>query len=642
MQRRQILKSIGAGAGFALGGSTIATSGHDDWLYTEEELEYDDTFEKREWGFVRQDWEEPEGTDRPVVVTHDGYMGASFAAAGPTHYIRTPDDALIATSVNVHTGTPSPSLTDDYVMVQSSPRATACSSGSAEDFGEVYDRVSHGEDGKEVIEWSADQPWSLDRVGLIGLSYSGMVTIRVASTQPPSLAAASANVIMGDLLRGRTFPGGVDNLAFDDWLEGLNTTWWPDITPPDDDPFGNEFYHSRDHQEIIDTHPDWYRDRTENDGYRRINFIEMAKDIEAPTYISQAWQDGQTGQRGGPAVYDALDPDPVHPGDFPGRKPPSPELRESPKLLRATNGVHTTAWSDVGYRDAQRWFDYWLKGEDTGIMREAPVQLEFGQHTEDSYGTMGLDRFPASDTSWERFYFGEDNTLSRSLPPAGSNSYPSEIPPNWFMDDLTGDNVLTYWTEPFEEPTVIAGTITTSLYVESTEENTEIYVSLGDMQPDMERVTYLQRGMIRASHRELDEEQTEYNETGEITRPYHTMQDPTPIEPGEIYRLDIEVFPLGHLIYPGHRLFVNLHAPPLKEDAPGRTWFYDPLDNGAENTIHYGEDHASSILFPTLEWGTRNGSGRDDRRGPREGEVPPEPECGEPDQYHCFEVTLPE
>lgn len=642
MRRRSILRSLGTGAGIALSSGITAASDHDGWLHTEDDLEYDDTFAKTDWGYVRHDWDEPAGTDRPVVVTHDGYYGASWSDAGPTHYIRTPDDALIATSVNVHTGTPAPPLSDDYVTIQSSPRATGCSSGDEEDFGEVYDRVSHGEDGKEVIEWAADQPWALDKVGLIGLSYSGMVTLRVAATQPPSLAAISANVIMGDILRGRTFPGGVDQLSFNNWLEGLTTNWWPNITPREDDPFCEEFFHGRDYNEIIENHPDWYRSREENEGYRRINFIEMAKDIEVPTYISQAWQDGQTGQRGGPAVFEALDPDPVHPGDVPGRRPPSPELRDSPKLLRATTGDHTTGWSDVGYRDARRWFDYWLKGENTGIMREPPVQLEFGMGTEESYGTMGLDQFPASDTSWERFYFGKDNTLSQSLPEAGSDTYPSEIPPDWFLEDLSEENIQTYWTDPFEAPTVIAGTITTTLYVESTEENTEIYVSLGDMQPDMEQVTYLQRGMIRASHRELDESQTRYNENGDIVRPYHTLREPSLIDPGEIYRLDIEVFPLGHLIYPGHRLFVNLHAPPREEGAPSRTWAYDPLDNGAENTVHYGANTPSSILFPTLDWGTQAGKGRGNRNGPRRGELPPEPDCGEPTQYWCYDVTLPE
>ncbi|KYH24373.1 X-Pro dipeptidyl-peptidase (S15 family) [Halalkalicoccus paucihalophilus] len=641
MRRRQLLKSIVIGtAGIASSGCVGATK---ERLYSQADgdIDYDDTFAKKEWGYVRHDWDPPTGTDRPVVYTHDGYMGASFAANGPTHYIRMPDDTLIATSVGVYSAIPSPDLGDEYVHVQSSVRATACSAGDASDFGEVYDKRSHGLDGHEIIEWLAARPWSLDRIGLFGLSYSGMTSIRVASTQPPSLACVSANVIMGDLLRGRTFPGGVDNLAFDNWLNNLPTLWWDeesqDIIPEQEDPFCRQHRANRDPQTIIDQHPTWYRKRTENDGYRRINFIEMAKQIEVPTYISVGWQDGQVGQRGGPAVYNALDPDPIHPGDFPGRRPPSPELRESPKLLRATNGVHGTAWRALGRdRDGRRWFDYWLRGENTGIMQEAPVRLDFGMDTKDSHGTMSLDGFPASNTDWTRYYIGGNHELTTERPTtAGKETYTSSSPDYWYIDDLTDKTLLSYWSAPFEKPRVIAGPITATLYLQSSAENTEMYVSLADVEPGDEAVTYLQRGMLRASHRELNEAKTLRNEAGEIIRPYHTMVDPTPIISGERYRYDIEVFPLGHIVYPGHRLLVNIHAPPQEEGPdPARYWEYDPLDSGSENILSYGGDTPSSVLLPMLEWGSK--------RGNRTSPLPPEPACGEPDGYTCMEATLPQ
>lgn len=648
MRRRDLLGSIGAGTVTLLGtGVTDADPGR---FYTEADgaIEYDETFAKREWGYVRHDWDRPAGTDRPVVYTHDGYAGASFADDGPTHYVRMPDETLIATSVGVYSAIPSPDLGGEYVHVQSSVRATACSAGTEADFGEVYDERSHGQDGHEIIEWLADRPWSLDRIGLFGLSYSGMTALRVASTQPPSLACVSANVIMGDVLRGRTFPGGVDNLAFDDWLHSLPTLWWDDEHPyrdlvPDDDPFCAAHYGRRDPQAIIDMHPEWYRDRTENDGYRRINFVNMARDITVPTYISQAWQDGQTGQRGGPAVYEALDPDPVRPTDLRGRRPPRPELRDSPKLFRATNGYHGIAWRALGRdRDGRRWFDYWLCGEETGIMQEAPVRLDVGMGTTGSHGTLDLDGFPASDTDWTRYYLGPDHALSTRRPDAdGADTYTSTVPEYWFLEDLTDDTLLTYWSAPVETPTVIAGTTTATLYVESSEENTELYVSLADLEPDGEQLTYLQRGMQRASHRALDDERTRYNDAGEIVRPYHTMVDPTPIVPGEIYRYDIEVFPLGHVLYPGHRLLVNVHAPPLEEGPDAnRRWVYDPLGDGAENTLHFGPSCPSSVLLPTVGWPSRGRKRRGS--GPRRGELPPEPACGEPEGYNCIDVELPE
>lgn len=643
MKRRELLGSVGAGAVSMLTTGVVSADRSRFYAEADGAIEHDPVFEKREWGYVRRDWDRPTGIDRPVVYTHDGYAGASFAADGPTHYVRTSDGTLIATSVGVHSSDPSPDLGGDYVHVQSSVRATACSGGSEADFGEVYAERSHGWDGHEIVEWLADRPWSLDRIGLWGVSYSGMTALRVASTRPPSLACVSANVIMGDVLRGRTFPGGVENLAFDDWLHALPTLWWDDDHPsreirPEDDPCCAVHHGGRDPRAIIDMHPDWYRSRTENDGYRRINFVEMAREISVPTYVSQAWQDGQTGPRGGPAVYDALDPNPVRPGEFPDGDPPSPALRESPKLLRAMNGYHGTAWRALGRdRDGRRWFDYWLRGEETGIMREAPVRLDVGMGTERSHGALNLDGFPASGTDWTRFYLGPNHALSTRRPAAvGVDTYTSSVPDYWFLEDLSGDDVLSYWSDPVETPTVIVGTTTATLFMASSEEDTEIYVSLADLKSEGGRVTYLQRGMLRASNRALDEERTEYDD-GEVVRPYHTMVDPTPIAPGGIYRYDIEVFPLGHVLYPGHRLLVAIHAPPLVEGPDGnRRWRYDPLENGAENALYYGSHCPSSVLVPLLEWDPKGG------RGPgRRGTAPPEPACGEPEGYNCIAVELP-
>jgi uncharacterized protein len=643
VRRRRFIQAIGAGSATWLSANSSSTS-LQRYVKADEDIDYDDSFEKTDWGYVRHNWDPPDGTDNPILYRPDGYMGASFAPDGPTHYIRMPDDTLIATKIS-GSGRPEFPEPDSYIRVESSVRATACSAGDEDAFGEAYDVISHGQDGYELIEWLANRSWALDRIGLWGISYSGMKAIRVAERNPPSLGCVSANVIMGDILRGRSFPGGVDNLAFDNWLNNLPSLWWDDDNRnivPDDDSFCQEYHGNRDAEGVIDAHPNWYRDRTENDGYRRINFVRMARHIDVPTYISQAWQDGQVGQRGGPAVYNALDPEPVTQEDIPSERLPSPELRDSPKLFRATNGYHGNGVEYLWQRDAKRWFDYWLLGEETGIMQEDPVRVTVNRGPDTEGSTIGLDGLPASNTNWRRLFFSSDSTLSRTIPAEGADTYVSEVPSQWFIEDLTQDNLLTFWSEPMEEPQLIAGTSTVTLFVEADDVDTEFYVSVGDIEPNMEEVTYLQRGMLRASHRELrresaDEplpegltpEYTEYNENGAIIRPVHTMTEPTQITPGEIYRYDIEVFPFSHVLYPGHRLLINIHAPPEEEGPDGlRYWMYDSLTNSAEHTLHYGDEYRSSILLPTFRWGS-------------EENVPPEPSCGEPEGYNCIDVELP-
>src|SRR5439155_1525760 len=62
------------------------------------------------------------------------------------------------------------------------------------------------------------------------------------------------------------------------------------------------------------------------------------------------------------------------------------------KKLRIHSGTHFHAfYSEEGRMDQLRWFDYWLKGIDTGIMAEPPVKLEI--RTGGGKGPDGKDVF---------------------------------------------------------------------------------------------------------------------------------------------------------------------------------------------------------------------------------------------------------
>ncbi len=58
-------------------------------------------------------------------------------------------------------------------------------------------------------------------------------------------------------------------------------------------------------------------------------------------------------------------------------------------------------------------------------------------------------------------------------------------------------------------------------------------------------------GWLRASHRKLDPYQTlPY-------RPYHTHDEVQPLTPGEIYELDIEIWPTSIVLPEGYRLGIE-------------------------------------------------------------------------------------
>lgn len=640
MRRRSLMKLAG---GIATGSFAVSTGAlgrerspevGDFVPYADHEHpEYDDDFEEREWGYVLTDFAPPSGTENPVVFAMRGYEGAS-ATSRPTHYVRMRDDALIALNMNDE----NPAL-EPYISPRASIRGTACSGG----LFNLWDRTQ-AMDGYELIEWLADRPWSLDRIGLFGSSYGGLMAYPIASTQPPSLAAMMANKVIGDYYRGFARPGGVP--------QSLWTRIWTQQVRPAGSAAGKESAVEAG-DEICAQIGGGAGDYEVNVGeimleeeqdtldYSARSIIPYADEITVPVFTSHAWQDELTGPRGGPAIFDALSPEPVEPSDFPGRRPPRGELREEPKMLRTTNGGHATA--TIGERDAQRWFDYWLLGEDTGIQDEQRVKHYFGTRTtEQGFPTTGCisqDYFPAPDTTWERFYLRDDNGLSTDPPQGsgGSDSYRNTIFQDWFVSGgLTErDGLVAYQSEPMEEARIIAGPIAATLFIETTETpedptDMDFWVSIADIYPDDQHITYLQKGMLRASHRALDEYHTRYNDDGEIIWPYHPHTNPTAIHTDTVYRYEIEVFPLAHVLYPGHRLAVNIHAPPETDFTyldTGWGWGYDARDTDGENVVHRTEEHPSSVLLPFLDV-------------PKGDSLPGEPECGVPDGYNCVDISL--
>lgn len=614
--RRQVLKTAAISGSLVMGAGTASGDTPDERITS-------DQFEKREWGYVRSDYEPPDGEDVPVVFGMEGYEGAG----DPTHYVRMRDETLLAVNLEGPSHRGNPDLSENYLQVSASIRGTGCSGGTFD----LFDRV-HAHDGREIIEWLADQPWSLDRVGLYGASYSGITALLIASTQPPSLGAISANLVVGDLYRGIAYPGGVPNSGF----PGL----WTGIFQPQGDTAGTlQGIQAGDEicaQNVAlrePGHPSdqptagMYTRRTDDAMYHVRSPTTFAEQIDAPIYIAQAWQDEQTGPRGGTEMFNAVDPAPASPPGAPENKPPA---FESPKLFRAVNGFHSTG-GGMAADDAQAWFDYWLLGEDTGIMDEPTVKLRFGRGAaEESHGSFGLESFPLRDDDvWEYHYLDDGNLRDSPPEEAGSEQFVSGSPrQSWVFSTggtgavtlRDGPDVLSYRGEPVTSPTMLAGPMSARLYVETTAPDTDLFVTVLDEWPDG-RLTPLQRGLLRGSHRMLDEEQSWYTDEGTLIRPYRAHRNTTPVTPGEVTRFDVEVFPVGHLLYPGHRLVVTVGSPPVADGL----WGYEPASQPGVNTLHQSPDHPSSIVVPLFDW---------------EGELPAKPDCGEPTGYRCVDTSF--
>ena len=108
-----------------------------------------------------------------------------------------------------------------------------------------------------------------------------------------------------------------------------------------------------------------------------------------------------------------------------------------------------------------------------------------------------------------------------------------------------GDGV-TFLTEPLEHDTEITGPIAAKLWVSSATEDADLFLVVRAFTPDLKEVTFqgaldphtpIAQGWLRCSHRKLDPKLTlPY-------RPYHTHDEEQKLTPGEVYEVDVEVWP---------------------------------------------------------------------------------------------------
>ncbi len=159
---------------------------------------------------------------------------------------------------------------------------------------------------------------------------------------------------------------------------------------------------------------------------------------------------------------------------------------------------------------------------------------------------------------------------------------------------------LTYTTEAFATPTLIAGPITLTLH--ATADTTEsLWVAhIDDVAPDG-ACRPLTQGALLGSHRALDPKRTWYLSDGTVLKPHHisTRSAVKPVVPGELTRYDIEVFPTAALLETGHQLRLTVTTfdfPHLVPTVPARRNLA-----GGSYQLHQGGPTPSHLLIPVAD-----------------------------------------
>jgi putative CocE/NonD family hydrolase len=479
-----------------------------------------------------------------------------------------------------------------YAFVYVSVRGTGCSQGVLDVSG-----PHEGPDGADVIDWIGRQSWSDQKVGMTGGSYPGHTQIQVAAQHPKYLLAISPSAITMNRYDDNSAPGGIFNVAFaSEWsflvqhgaeMYGARARMaWGDTecqanmaAHPVPDPFA-----------LFREHPlydDWWKTRSLSSYVGR---------VEVPTFISQSWQDNETSITGATEMYAHL---------------------HSPKWLSLSNGGHDWAALQEALQERLvRWMDHWVKGVDNGAENDPHVTVywEIGHdHPPVAKWTTQYADWPVPGETAQTLYLTGDGTLSDATPAANlaisSQSY--TFGPGV---ELIGDNTqfsiaprpdgqLTWTSGALPQDLTILGSTQVLLFVSSENVDTDFVVTLHDIYPNGD-VQYLQRGVLRASMRQVDEARST---PGHV---YHPFDKPEPLTPGQVYEVRLSLPPLGAVLRKGHKLQVTVTSPSA---IPQPDWGLQPLNLPGRNTIYSSNTYPSRILVPVVPGAVAGG---------------PEPACG--------------
>jgi putative CocE/NonD family hydrolase len=482
--------------------------------------------------------------------------------------------------------------------------------GSEGNLNENYFSPLEASDSAAVIEYFGTQEYSSGKVGMAGGSYVGITQLLAATLQPPHLAAIVPQVALSDLYRDAFAHGGIPNVFFD--AQYIAVQGGPGIAGANTSPELLEMSVLGKIQQLSGTPIafDYLARPNDDDFYRDRSPIYNAQRIKVPVLLIGGWRDGLS-QRGHPELFHELS------------RRPNVETRMymDPCTHKGCGAPFAPLTNPPGQDDLQAViFEFLAKYLlDMPVPARSPVRVYVQGANADSDGRYLEDtQWPPRATRFTRLYL--DGGTLMPTPPAqeGSESYFTNplaglsmtfddygtvaaspfIPTDQRLESFQG---LTFRTETLAEPLLLAGPSVLHLVASSSASDTDWIVKMADVAPDGSE-TIITNGYLRASHRELD---TARSREGV---PYHTHVNPTPIEAGERYAYEVEIWPTAYELPAGHRLQIRItsfdvptHAPAsiqLDLDNPAATQITPLLP--AMNDIYEGGADPSYLLIPVF------------------------------------------
>jgi putative CocE/NonD family hydrolase len=380
--------------------------------------------------------------------------------------------------------------------------------GSGDSDGVLVDEYLRQEqdDGVASVAWLAAQPWCNGRVGMIGKSWGGFNALQIAARRPPALRAVISvcasddryaddahymggallnenqlwGVVLFNLLSQPPDPALVGERWREMWLERLEKNPLPPLT--------------------------WLRHPLRDDYWKHGSVAEDYAAVTCPVYAVGGWADAYTN-----AILRLVAQ----------LKTPCKGLIGPWAHLYPHEGSPGPA---IGFlQEALRWWDYWLRDVDTGVMAEPKLRIWMPQPVASRHrGTPGRwiaeSMWPSPHLRAERWFLGCDaaqGTLRRTQSEGVALHLRSPQDTglesgSWcpFGDGgLAGDQTLDdakslcFDSAPLPECVELLGSAEAELTVVSEEPAALLAARLNVIEPDG-RVTRISYGLLNLTHRD--------------------------------------------------------------------------------------------------------------------------------------------
>lgn len=442
--------------------------------------------------------------------------------------------------------------------------------GSGASFGTYMGWFTSDEtrDSYDITEWLAAQPWSNGNVGMYSRSYLGFTQYLAASQKPPHLKAIFPEVAGTDVYE-LIYRGGIFHGPF---IE----TWSQIVRRSDNDPLMVPVDEDRDLSLLkaaLEQHRSNrsvaflfaslpFRDdvdpRTGVPVYRDwtpITYLPQIRESRIPVYHLAGWYDRYV--RDQTILFNNLD---------------------QPQRLSIGPWTHTMMTHFDFAAEHLRWWDYWLKGIDNGILQEDPVHY-YVVGAPEATAWRSARSWPLPTEKRTPFWMGPQRSLDRVAPkgaapkgaaPKGANigrddlkvdySVTVSSDPRWGLNqeipEMSAHDAksLTWTTPPLPAAVEVTGHPVAHLWISSSATDADVFVYLEEVDPDG-KAHYVSEGMLRVSNRATGD--PGYNMIG---LPHHPgfRRDQKPLVPGEPVELAIDLYPTSRLFAAGHRIRITV------------------------------------------------------------------------------------